>query len=249
MTEEFKVVLYLQPGNEFLAKRNDISYAEITVLGWEHLTHDIRSVIAGKLELVTSKGTLKKDNLWEVSDRDIKSGHIRKVEITPTKIIKDWKDWGLSSTFIEFDPNLLIPFNTERLQTCKCLYEHHTGEARTKNCLKRCQAQINSSNERHTLKNSEKLVKEELTIEELKQRLDHIENVVKDYNGQKRRYYRMKTPPSQWDLLIKEAATVLFPDMKVEDPTVVEWILEFYPVEKKIEVWEDGTAWVRTILV
>jgi len=249
MAEEYKVILYLQPGNELLAKRNEISYAELTVLGWEHLTHDIRGVLSGRLELVTSSGTLKKDSLLEIHPRDLKSGHIRKVEIIPTKITKEWKSWGLSSTFIEFDPNLLMPFNTQRLQTCKCLYEHHTGLPRTKNCMKRCEAQINATKERIMLPLENLLEKEDLTIEELKKRLDHIENLVKDFNGSPRRYYRMKTPPSDMEGVIREAATVLFPDMKVDNPVVVEWIMEFYPVDKKIEIWPDGSAWVRTILV
>ena len=243
------VTFYLQSGNPFFQKRNDVSFIELEVNGEIHITSDIRGVIPGKLEVVTSKGTLKKDNYFDIQEREIESGHIIKVTLEISQYTKHWQTWGLSSTNIEFNPKLLGPFNTTRLETCKCLYEYHEGLPRTRSCLKACEAQINITENRNTLENVDNLVKVKLTREQLLEKLSHIENVVKDYRGQPRRYYRMKTDPKDWDAVVTEACTVLFPDMKIEIPGVVEWIKENYPADRKIEIWPDGTAWVRTILV
>lgn len=89
---------------------------------------------------------------------------------------------------------------------------------------------------------------EKMSKEELIDYLSSIENVEKDYRGQKRRYYRMRNTFDNKQELIKEALLVLFPDCDEEmgNPNFVKYHSDM--IEKKMEVW-DGVVWIRTILV
>ena len=93
--------------------------------------------------------------------------------------------------------------------------------------------------------------KAHLTKEEIIEKLSSIENVVKNYHGSPRRYYKLKADPKNVSEQAVEACMILFPDMRVEDPEILAMVVSTFgeTVISKIEYWEDGHAWVRTVLV
>jgi len=79
--------------------------------------------------------------------------------------------------------------------------------------------------------------------------LTHLTSEVKEYRGNKRRYYKMMTPPQNVEVLIEEIFSSLYPDYDITKPEVVRALLMIEPITKKMELWPDGHVWIRTMLV
>lgn len=99
--------------------KDGIVWALMEVLGVTHLTHAVHTTdyrrIEGTMELCTSgtmelctSGTTSKDARdLAMCRRDVRDGFAREIVLNAEPIRKDWKDWGINSTVINFDYSLL----------------------------------------------------------------------------------------------------------------------------------------------
>ena len=135
---------------------------------------------------------------------------------------------------------------------CQCQYEAENNLPITKRCFIPCREQKPTASNylEEISKKWEASRKAPMSREEIIQALSHIENTVKDYRGEKRRYYRMNSSPDDMRSVVEEAASVLFPDMKVEDPEVLHLVIITFGtmIQGKVEIW-DGVVWIRTIMI
>lgn len=90
---------------------------------------------------------------------------------------------------------------------------------------------------------------ENMSQEDLKKILADRTSKIAVYRGGLRRYYKLEAKEGEILEAVKEAVKILYPDYKTENPRVIAGLIGIFPVEKKIELGEDGHYWVRTILV
>ena len=139
------------------------------------------------------------------------------------------------------------------MERCTCLEESRSNQPRSKFCFTPCKAQMEILRREESIKKWEEAKRpgmERITQEDLKKMLEHIPSEVREYRGESRRYYLLVGDLSDRQALSEEAASILYPEMRMDDPEVAKMVVEYFGpfLYKKIEEF-NGTAWVRTTLV